>query len=230
MSLPANFGELLANAREKQLLFDYQLRCRGTVIRVHRLVVGMQSPVLCTALSGSFKEKEDGFYEIKDFEAEKVIKAVDYFYTGDYQAPENKPDNPLHTLLFHAEMSIFADKYMIQALQSLAEVKFEKFANSQSTKHLLYAIPLMYKLEGESLGRLQSTVAHIVRYRMGTCPLRNVKSALAIVASESPQFFYSFFEQVWDEGTGIPRKCSCGPSVVTVTGWRCHTCKDIGVK
>ncbi|KAJ4164903.1 hypothetical protein LMH87_006556 [Akanthomyces muscarius] len=114
MPLPAGFAERLAKARKNGEHCDYEIRCQGRTIKVHKLILGIQSPVLKTACTGPFKESSNGFYEIQDFAADVVSAAVDCFYSGDYEAPTAITDETASTheaagpLIFHSKVFTFA--------------------------------------------------------------------------------------------------------------------------
>ncbi|OAA68819.1 BTB/POZ fold domain containing protein [Cordyceps fumosorosea ARSEF 2679] len=143
MSLPAKFGELLANARKSGQHVDYEIRCQGQAIKVHKLVVAIQSSILSRACAGPFKENRDGFYKVKDFSFEN-----------------DGAEGDTKSLLFHADVFMFADKYAIKDLQTLALNKLDKVAKSRSdVASVFMALPAVYALEGEPPKMLRQALA-----------------------------------------------------------------------
>ncbi|OAQ97998.1 hypothetical protein LLEC1_04761 [Akanthomyces lecanii] len=239
MPLPTGFAEQLAKARANEEHCDYEIRCKGKIIKVHKLIIGIQSPVLNKACVGPFKENSSGFYKIQDFPADVVSAAVDYLYTGDYEAPTAITDKTASTheaagpILFHGKIFTFADKYLISSLKSLAESKFRLAAQHlKDTVALLNAFPAGCELRGSSVSVLQKALCYELRYRMQTVPYSaEITTALKAIASKCPELVVLFMELVWAEGTRTRRQCDCNYlNIVDVSAWRCTKCKTAGSK
>ncbi|KAM3533699.1 hypothetical protein MY4038_003014 [Beauveria bassiana] len=116
-------------------------------LAVHRVVVCAQSQVIRTACTGPWKEAASGVLEVKEWPAELVRRMVDYMYTGtyaDWPAEANEQGDVQREgwscfsepMVFHANMVILADMYLISGLHKLAEARFNRADVSQNN-HLV---------------------------------------------------------------------------------------------
>ncbi|KAJ6784919.1 hypothetical protein PWT90_09239 [Aphanocladium album] len=214
MPLAASFTRLLVTARENGEHCDYELRCNGVAVKVHKIIVGMQSPVLNSAFTGPFKENYDGFYNIKDFSVDIVEGAVEYFYTGDYttrvaeQGGDSSTLGKTDSLLFHARMVCFADKYLVDGLRASSKTKFEQFANSTADIFcVLDAVPPLYALPGESIEELGKLLGADVRNRMAVVAHSpEIQTSIQEIACCCPQFLANMLEKVWKEDFSSRRR------------------------
>ncbi|KAG9249474.1 uncharacterized protein F5Z01DRAFT_495970 [Emericellopsis atlantica] len=106
--------EMIVKARDSDELVDYAFICEGRQINVHKLIVGVQSPVFKAACSGKF-EKTSKEYDLADFPLSVVNQMVEYMYKGTY---EEDLSGGHSSLSFHAAMYAMAEKYMIQGLKA----------------------------------------------------------------------------------------------------------------
>lgn len=82
-SFSYNFQKDLADMGTSKAFSDLDIKnWNGDLFKVHRNVLGIQSPVLARALSNAMLESTNGVLEVDDYHPEAVQQFFSYMYTG----------------------------------------------------------------------------------------------------------------------------------------------------
>ncbi|OTA04840.1 hypothetical protein A9Z42_0054570 [Trichoderma parareesei] len=151
---------------------DLEIVCAGQTIRVHKLV------------------EASGRYEMKDCEFASVQRMVDFFYNGDYDAKASDETESSEEMLIHVAMFTLADKYIIDGLRTLSQIKFKAAVTKQEKPSVMpQYVKLVYDLECESSKRLRDVVVEAVRLRVAALPSdSDVKKTLEGLMDDIPDF------------------------------------------
>ncbi|TVY90573.1 hypothetical protein LAWI1_G002953 [Lachnellula willkommii] len=121
---------LVSSMFEADKFSDLTIKCQGTIFKVHRLVVCLQSKPLAVAVDGRWKESVNNEIVLDDDRPEIVAKLVDFFYkqTLDLSSASSggAPTTDDNSLLVIAKVYILADKYDVAALKDVAVEEFTK--------------------------------------------------------------------------------------------------------
>ncbi|KAI3326015.1 hypothetical protein HD806DRAFT_488902 [Xylariaceae sp. AK1471] len=121
-----SYPAFLAAKRESGEYTDFTLVCQGQELRVHKLFVCGQSPMMAAAIRTEFEEAKTDALEV-NFDLVACQLMIDFLYTGDYSLPESTSDaNQLVDVLrCHLEVNTMADYYQIDPLCQLSTTKFQ---------------------------------------------------------------------------------------------------------
>ncbi|KAH0489309.1 hypothetical protein TgHK011_009745 [Trichoderma gracile] len=185
-----NLSMVMTSAQTKGELCDLELICYGEAIMVHKLVACLQSPVMKAACTGSFKEAS-GRYEMKDCAFASVRRMVQFFYNGDYNAKSSK-DEATEEMFVHVAMFRLADKYLIDGLRTLSQIKFRAGPQEAGqAQHDAAVRPARVRPRLRSVHREapRRSWSRAVRLRVTALPFdRLVKEILDGLMSEFPEF------------------------------------------
>ncbi|EXU97757.1 BTB/POZ domain protein [Metarhizium robertsii] len=209
---------------------DLTFLCEGQRIPAHRIIVCPQSPVIQAACTGSYKQ-ETGVYEIKDVSFDVVRQMVEYLYTGRYQVPssqdsDDKKQNAVLPLVFHARMVDVADTYIIKGLKSLSMANFKKSARRDPDDcAFLRSIVDIYSLQCESSQVLRDIVVESVRERLARCLDFSKDGLLYEITKQVPSFCHDLIGSLFSKPM-LGYCTRCGPEkLVEVVPLHCG-CKN----
>ena len=110
-SLAKSFQELFSkDCERREGGADYTIECDELDIPVHSLVLSARSPVLHTAMHGSFRENREKIYRIKGFKSDSVKHIVRFLY--GFEVTEEVEDP--------AELFRLGDMYEVEDLKHAA--------------------------------------------------------------------------------------------------------------
>jgi hypothetical protein len=127
---------------------------------------------------------------MKDCEFASVQRMVDFFYNGDYDAKASDETESSEEMLIHVAMFTLADKYIIDGLRTLSQIKFKAVVTKQEKPSVMpQYVKLVYDLECESSKRLRDVVIEAVRLRVAALPSdSDIKKTLEGLMDDIPDF------------------------------------------
>lgn len=108
-------------------LSDFVIKVGLKEFRVHKMALGMHSPVFAAMFENNMEESRNGFMKIVDFRAEVVQEFLDYIYAG--QIP-NDDTNAI-------ELIAIAAKYDVPELKLACEDKVLRNLNESNSYEIL---------------------------------------------------------------------------------------------
>ncbi|KAK5124144.1 hypothetical protein LTR85_001847 [Meristemomyces frigidus] len=131
-----------------EALTDFVIVCADRKWNVHRVVLGLHSPVLAKAITGAFRESAVREMHLAEHDPDCVDALIDYAYKLEYPLPrigvDRDNDDNLNSLSLHVKVCILADKYDIPHLKTIAIKNFEAEIDVVAVENLPAAAELAY--------------------------------------------------------------------------------------
>ncbi|KAI1826024.1 hypothetical protein F4861DRAFT_130451 [Xylaria intraflava] len=142
-----DYPSFLSAKRQSGEYTDFTLVCQGQELRVHKLVVCGQSPMMAAAVRNNFavclpRLRHSLVPAPHEYEQEAKVETLevnfglapcqlmlDFMYTGNYalpDEPEARPSQLLDRLQRHMEVNIIADYYGVDFLCELSATKIRE--------------------------------------------------------------------------------------------------------
>ncbi|KAJ3480447.1 hypothetical protein NLG97_g8072 [Lecanicillium saksenae] len=141
---------------------------------------------------------------------------VDYLYTGSYKVDlkDNEGNSAvpeaIFPLVFHSEMFMLADKYLVKNLKLLSEKHFRDAVSSMNdVGDLLSAVPKLYDLPTAVALPLQKVLNDTIKDRMASRPYAaSAEESMTEISEHTPEFFVTFFRSLWKDAFPVKRPCA----------------------
>ncbi|KAL7821847.1 hypothetical protein V8C26DRAFT_323121 [Trichoderma gracile] len=179
-------GSAMLMAQRDGELCDFELVCNGHSIRLHKVVVCLQSRVIKAACTGSFEEAS-GRYEMQDCDFDDVQRLVNFLYAGDYYWGETEQT---HELAVHISMFALADKYLIDGLLKRATSYFQRAVRLEEDIRIVSQYTkIVYGLQFDSSKSLRDVLLEYFRQEVKYLAAKSdVQQSLEHLMGEVPEF------------------------------------------
>ncbi|RBR12244.1 uncharacterized protein FIESC28_08730 [Fusarium coffeatum] len=134
MEILQGFHQSLQNLYNNEEFSDLTIKCKGTEIKVHKMVLACHSQHFKKMFSGPWTESKENVLEIKDFEPAVVEAMLRFMY--DFHYAGNKHADTT----FHVKVHECADYYAMDVLKNMAAENFRSVVGWVVTQKDLVAL------------------------------------------------------------------------------------------
>lgn len=164
-----SLGEGIASLWNSEKYSDLTITTQGRCFNVHKAIVCTQSKVFTAMSDAGFKESSTAILPLEHDNPAAIECMVKFLYTGDYDGQayltmdtDYGMDSVLDTILMlNVLVYSLADKYDIQTLKLLAEVKFEEIADGRTGEDFPAVVTAVFEATPSSDQGLRGLVCGI---------------------------------------------------------------------
>lgn len=156
-------------------------------------------------------------YKVKGVLFDAIQQMVEYLYTGQYKVPSsqdsnNKKNNAVSPLVFHARILDITNTYLIKGLQTLSVAEFKKLASRDVDDcALLRSVIDIYSLQYKSGKVLRNIVVKSVREQGAQGLNSRAGKVLDEITDQIPSFTKDLLHSLLNKPiTGHCTPCQCG--------------------
>ncbi|KAI6758667.1 hypothetical protein HG530_010907 [Fusarium avenaceum] len=222
-------------ARNDSESTDFTFTCQGRDIRVHKIIICINSLGITFITTNDHQEALSGTYDLTSDESDMVQLMVDYLYTGDYSLETGEADEEPETygdssLSIHAIMYSIGDKYDIEGLRHLSTKKYcEVLKGDLYINDFFSSIPYVYDLTPETSRDLRDPALAFARNVLsgdGPTTLSIVREAFDELVIECPEFVKELLYSALQSPLLGYCECSGPRNMVPVEAeqYRCREC------